>query len=980
MVLTTTVDELSLVFPPIGLATGEPVFFNPATNGTISAVPVVQFIQVQLTMRLLLTGFIVIAMFATDAIAGQRYARNNGNWNGNIWSTTSGGTVGAATPGSGDTVYISVGAAHTVTIPSSYSASCALLIMGETTTSNAATLNLGASTSSLSISGHLLMKAASNSATRLVSIGDGTLTIGGNLTMNEGQTNNGTSRKCSLYVNNGTVTIGGDLSYVTPTNGNPDQNVITLAGSATINLAGAHSVVNGKGKLQPGTASTFNYNGTSTQTMTFSDDISYYNININNTAGVTVTQSVGTGNIAGDFRILSGTFDNGGYAIVGALLKTFEVANGATFKMTGTTGMVTGFTFKIFGDSSTCNYAGANQTVSNESYGHLVLSSSGGTSVTKTMPSGSLTTAGNLTSSATGTGTSVTFSALGSMTIGGNVWIGASTTMNGGSYTHTVRGNWTDDGTFNGSTGTISIAGTTSQTIGGASTTTFRNLTIANTSAVVYATQNFNVAGTMTVNANAIFSPYPAIVINNGTTQGTLTGAGTVRVSRITTPANFVSQYLFSTRTLTNLTLDFVGTAAQYLNVTSMGGLRIANSHGVGLNNSVTVLNTLTLYSGNIYTQADTLTLGSANWSTGTLSRTSGYIIGTFRRWFNSLAISNVEFPLGYSVYSRSINLSYTVAPLIGGTLTATFHSATPTGEGLPLWDNTFQVKRVLGNGYWTITAGNGLSGGIYSLELSPEGFNDFDSVEVLRIVKRPNSASSWSAPGTHLLGLGTLLSPLVRRSGLSGFSDFAIGTDGERTLPVELVSFTAAPHGDVVDLEWRTASETHNEGFDIERGIGDEKGEIAWGRIGFAAGHGTTSAPQRYQWRDEVGGLRAPGENRQVQYRLRQVDHDGTFSYSDLVSVELMDPATRARLMGVYPNPFLGTTEVEYVISQQEQARLEICDIFGTVIATLVDGEETPGLHRVRFDAVGLPAGVYYCRLTSGSYSAVRPIAHYNE
>jgi hypothetical protein len=941
---------------------------------------VVQLIQVQLTMRLLITGFIVLAMFATDAVAGQRYARSNGNWNGNIWSTTSGGAVGAATPGSSDTVYISIGGAHTVTVPSSYAASCALLIMGETTTNNAGTLNFNASTSSLSITSHLLLKSASNGCTRLVSIGDGTLTVGGNLTMNEGQTNNGTSRKCSLYVNNGTVTIGGDLSYETPSNGSPDQNVITLAGTATINLAGAHSVVSGKGKLQPGTASTFNYNGTTTQSMTFSSDISYYNVNINNTAGVTVSQSVGTGNIAGDFRILSGTFDNGGYAITGALLKTFEVANGATFKMSGTTGMVTGFTFKIFRDSSTCNYAGANQTVSNESYGHLMLSSSGGTSVTKTMPSGSLSTAGNLTSSATGTGTSVAFSALGAMTIGGNVWLGASTTMNGGSYTHTVRGNWTNDGTFNASTGTISIAGTTSQTIGGASTTTFNNLTIANTSAVIYATQNFNVSGTMTVNSNAIFSPYPAIVINSAAAQGTLTGSGTVRVSRITTPATFLAQYIFTTRTLTNLTLDFVGTAAQYVNVTSTGGLRIANSHGVGLSNSVTVLSTLTMYSGNLYTQNDTLTLGSAGWSPGTLSRTSGYLVGTFRRWFNALSISNAEFPLGYSGYSRVINLSFTVAPLSGGTLTASFHSTTPTGQGLPLWDNSFQVKRVLGNGYWTISAGNGLSGGIYSLDLSSEGFNDFDSVEVLRIVKRSNSASDWSAPGTHLLGLGSLLSPLVRRIGLSGFSDFAIGTDGERTLPVELVAFTAAPHGDVIDLEWRTASETHNAGFDIERGVSDAVGEIAWSRIGFSAGHGTTSAPQRYLWRDAVSGLHTPGENRKVHYRLRQVDHDGAFAYSDVVSVELVDPATRPRLIGIFPNPFLGMTAIDYVIPDQEEVRLEICDIFGNVIATLVDGEEAAGAHTMRFDAEGLPAGVYYCRLTAGSYSAVRPISHYNE
>jgi hypothetical protein len=294
--------------------------------------------------------------------------------------------------------------------------------------------------------------------------------------------------------------------------------------------------------------------------------------------------------------------------------------------------------------------------------------------------------------------------------------------------------------------------------------------------------------------------------------------------------------------------------------------------------------------------------------------------------------------------------------------------------------DSTYQVKRALDNGYWTIHANDGLSGGYYAIELNGEGFSDFDSVETLRIIKRPDNASNWAVPGSHKKGKGSKVKPKAERELLSGFSDFALGTKGDRTLPVELVAFTAALHGDVVDLDWRTASETHNEGFDIERGTPGTQGGVDWTRVGFAAGHGTTSAPQQYQWRDDVAALRVAGENRRVYYRLRQVDHDGTFTYSDIVNVDLSSPATRPRLLGVDPNPFLSTTEIEYVLSQQEEAQLEICDILGTVIATLVDGEESPGIHRIQFDATSLPAGVYYCRLTVGSYYAVRPIAHYNE
>jgi hypothetical protein len=125
-------------------------------------------------------------------------------------------------------------------------------------------------------------------------------------------------------------------------------------------------------------------------------------------------------------------------------------------------------------------------------------------------------------------------------------------------------------------------------------------------------------------------------------------------------------------------------------------------------------------------------------------------------------------------------------------------------------------------------------------------------------------------------------------------------------TVPVELTSFTAAVEGKIVHLNWTTASELNNLGFDIERSvISNGVRNLIWEKIGFIEGKGTTTEQQSYSYID--GLTLTPNLNltNTLHYRLKQIDYDGTSVYSDIVEVEFSFVPSEFILYQNYPNPF---------------------------------------------------------------------------
>jgi hypothetical protein len=117
----------------------------------------------------------------------------------------------------------------------------------------------------------------------------------------------------------------------------------------------------------------------------------------------------------------------------------------------------------------------------------------------------------------------------------------------------------------------------------------------------------------------------------------------------------------------------------------------------------------------------------------------------------------------------------------------------------------------------------------------------------------------------------------------------------------VPLNNFICSQSNGIVNLQWSTATELNNNGFEIQRKIQ----QTEWSSVGFIKGNGTTTNSQEYSFVDR------PGTTGKFSYRLKQIDFNGTFAYSDVVEVEIV--AKDFTLYNNYPNPFNPTTIIAY-------------------------------------------------------------------
>jgi len=171
--------------------------------------------------------------------------------------------------------------------------------------------------------------------------------------------------------------------------------------------------------------------------------------------------------------------------------------------------------------------------------------------------------------------------------------------------------------------------------------------------------------------------------------------------------------------------------------------------------------------------------------------------------------------------------------------------------------------------------------------------------------------------------------------------------------VPVELTSFTASVVGSDVKLLWETATELNNSGFSVERKYSNTE----FMEVGFVPGFGTTSEPKSYSFSDQ--NLR----NGVYSYRLKQIDFDGTFTYSYEVAVEVIAPATFS-LDQNYPNPFNPSTRISFSLAVDSKVSLKIFDVLGQEVASLVNQDLTQGVHTYDFNASGINSGVYFYKI----------------
>jgi hypothetical protein len=187
--------------------------------------------------------------------------------------------------------------------------------------------------------------------------------------------------------------------------------------------------------------------------------------------------------------------------------------------------------------------------------------------------------------------------------------------------------------------------------------------------------------------------------------------------------------------------------------------------------------------------------------------------------------------------------------------------------------------------------------------------------------------------------------------------TDFALTVNGDDAIvPVELVSFAATSNGTEVNLNWQTATEINNKGFEIQKMFGS-----VFETIGYVEGNGTTTENNYYSFTDNkvTSGT--------YTYRLKQVDLDGTFKYSNEVEVNVIAAAVFS-LAQNYPNPFNPTTNINFSIPESGNVKLAVYNTLGQEVATLVNGVMAAGQHEVTLNAQSLPSGAYIYKLQSGN------------
>jgi hypothetical protein len=357
------------------------------------------------------------------------------------------------------------------------------------------------------------------------------------------------------------------------------------------------------------------------------------------------------------------------------------------------------------------------------------------------------------------------------------------------------------------------------------------------------------------------------------------------------------------------------------------GSLYISNINTTGVTLLVPlVLSTqLQMSNGVINTSAtNLLTLGYNTANVGTLSYNNGRINGPFKRWIGA-STGTRQFPVGNSTNIFNADINFTTAPTTGGTLTAQWINGDP---GFPNVTQLIEpvgnlnINKVVAAGQWQIDAGDGLAGGNYSGTFKPTGpsLNIIDYTKTV-LVKRPSSGGDWSLDGTHTITTGSNITPILLRTGMSGFSQFAIGGESITVLPIFIEFFNGSKIAGVNYLDWKViCTNTPSILLTLERS--------ADGRNFTAIEEQNATAIRCLQSFNYTDTNPLSGYN---YYRLKTISTDGKITYSTIIV--LLNKEKGFELISLAPNPVKNTSVLSLTTVKGGKVDINVADISGKII-----------------------------------------------
>ncbi|MDN5204703.1 T9SS type A sorting domain-containing protein [Fulvivirgaceae bacterium BMA10] len=362
-------------------------------------------------------------------------------------------------------------------------------------------------------------------------------------------------------------------------------------------------------------------------------------------------------------------------------------------------------------------------------------------------------------------------------------------------------------------------------------------------------------------------------------------------------------------------TVIFSGTDLQEISgSTAFQDVTINNTgSGVNLVSDQTVKGILTMTDGILNTQTNTLTFTNGASTTG--DSNNSFVIGNMTK----VGFTDFVFPGGFGSVWAPIGISNLTGTAATEFSTSYTYGGYPDVTNLKTSDPNGDLNNVSTIEYWDLSNTGVASNAditLYWKDQSRSVIEDYADLVIAHY-----TGTEWEN-----LGQASIVGSdpgSITVTGVSSFSPFTFGSPtGNNPLPVELISFTASLENEDVLLNWQTASEVNNDFFEIERSeTGDD-----WEVIGKVDGNGTTNEVSRYDYLD----------NRPLFgtsfYRLRQVDFDGAFEYSNVVSINNPFEA-RNLVVDFYPNPTSQNEMNLRVITENKENKVfvKLTNIMGT-------------------------------------------------
>ena len=543
--------------------------------------------------------------------------------------------------------------------------------------------------------------------------------VAGNLNINSGVTLTPTagtltmSSASSSISNNGTLLVFKNLTIAaTPTAQSQYNTSYSISGTLTVNAAVTFSPAGG----------TITMTGTGWLITNSGTLLNFYGLTI---AGTPTTQPSANFSIAGDLTVNAGQTLAPTAGIITMTGTDWDIVNNNSLTFRGLT------------------IAGTPTVQPTSSFSVAAI-------LTVNLGINFAPTAGTITMSAAGSGItnngSLSFNNLTiSIAPTAQTQYNASYSVGG---THTVNAV-----TFTPTGGTVTMTGAAGTITSTATTLTFSSLAINGT---VTGSGNFGVSTTMAVNGT--FTPAAAETISGA---GTLTGSGIVKVTRTAATADFSSQYTITNKTLTNLTVEYIGSSAQTISALTYGNLKISNSNILTLGGNATVNSALIFNGGIITTGVNTLTLASGATVSG--ANAGNYINGK-EAWNIPLLSPTKTFDIGDASNYTPVSVNFNNVTTIG-TLTVSTSTGDHTNISTSGIDATQSVNR-----FWTLTNASTLFTSYSPTFNFVSGDVDAGATYSSFVMKNWNG-TTWNAP---LMGT---LNPLnTQATALTTFGDFQIG------------------------------------------------------------------------------------------------------------------------------------------------------------------------------------------------------------